>query len=190
VNRLLSFVFLAALGVAAAAWTVRATSVRPAVAPVAAPSLETPGARAPEFAPDFTLPTFGGGPVSLRDFRGRPLVINFWASWCVPCRTEMPILGEAARAWRGRVAFLGANVLDDEGKAADFLVAMKRPFVSAYDDGDGLTRLYRIVGLPTTVFIGADGRIAIKHAGPFLGAKGKALLERYLARIAQTGAAP
>jgi len=182
VSRLLPVLFVVALGVAAIAWTMRTTAVQ-TTAPARRPPPVRTGNDGLGFAPDFTLPTLGGGLLSLRDFRGNPIVLNFWASWCVPCRGEVPILGDAAVRLQGRVTFLGANVMDDEVKAADFLIAMKKPFVSVFDDGEGLLRLYKVVGLPTTVFIAADGHIVLKHAGPYLGAQGKALLEKHLTRL-------
>jgi len=129
------------------------------------------------------LETLDGRELALSDFRGKPVVMNFWASWCVPCRLEMPILSSAAQRYRDRVQFLGVNVLDRPEQARAFVRKLGMTFPSVRDeDGEVLAR-YRVVGLPTTVFITRSGRVLEVHAGPFLGEEGTKRLEGYIAQL-------
>ena len=116
-------------------------------------------------APDFTLTTFHGETVRLADFRGRPVVLNFWASWCLPCQAEAPMLGRLAAAHAGHVAVLGVNVRDRDVDARRFL----DEFAVAYPTGSdksGIEGRYGVVGLPTTVVIAPDGTIDRIWLGP------------------------
>jgi len=118
-------------------------------------------------APAFSLASLSapGRTITLASFRGKPLVINFWASWCVPCRTEMPLLEQAYRALHGKVVFLGVDANDSSSAAKAFLaqVHVTYPTVS---DGEGTTAIeYGLYGLPTTVFISPSGKIEGRHIG-------------------------
>lgn len=130
----------------------------------AEPSLTVAGGgRAPPFSqPDLAHP---GDAISLAQFRGRPVVVNFWASWCVPCRREMPLLEQRYRALRGRVAFLGVNTNDARGPALAFLRSTHVGYPSTYDPDGSAASAYGLVGLPTTVFVTATGRIAERRIG-------------------------
>ncbi len=134
-------------------------------------------------APDFVRETLDGRELALSDLRGRPVVMNFWASWCVPCRLEMPILEDAAKRYRGRVHFLGVNVLDKPQQAKAFVRRLGITFPSVLDEEGALLARYRVVGLPTTVFVTRSGRIFETHAGPFVGPEGARRLENYLTRL-------
>ena len=118
-------------------------------------------------APDFTLTTFDGDVVRLDDFRGRPVVINFWASWCPPCRTEAPALDRVARAERaaGRAVFLGIDVRDQEESARRFLADFSVTYPTGPDSGN-VEASYQGIGIPFTVFVAADGTIARTWIGP------------------------
>ncbi len=115
--------------------------------------------------PELTLPCLGpGGTVDLAELRG-PAVVNVWASWCGPCRAELPVLAEVARATAGRVAFWGITVLDDSAAAADALNTFGVPYPSLVD-ATGSTRAgLRWVGPPLTLFVRADGSIAHRVPG-------------------------
>lgn len=117
-------------------------------------------------APGFELRTAGGAEsTSLDQFRGRPVVVNFWATWCVPCYAEHPVLTAAARANSG-AQFLGVVYDDGEPKILEFL----KQYGSAYPnliDREGKTAIsYGVYGVPETFFIAGDGRIVAKHEGP------------------------
>jgi cytochrome c biogenesis protein CcmG/thiol:disulfide interchange protein DsbE len=155
----------ASVGMAAVAIAVVAVML-------AGPEAKTPsqlvgktGAHAPAFSlpsleePDRTL--------SLRDFRGHDLVINFWASWCIPCRTEMPLLQESYRAAHGRIHFLGVDTNDQRSDALRFLRQVHVTYPVAYDPNGSLVPLYHLPGMPTTVFVSATGIVLGTHYGQF-----------------------
>lgn len=118
-------------------------------------------------APAVDVPRLGDptARVDLAAFRGRPLVLNFWASWCIPCRKEMPALGEAAARLQGRVSFLGVNHQDGMVPAQEFVTDVGVRYPSGFDPAGDVARRYGVQGLPTTVFIGADGRIVGRKLG-------------------------
>ena len=120
-------------------------------------------------APSFQLADLrhGDGSITLRQFAGRPLVVNFWASWCTPCRTETPVLEAAARHARGEVTFLGINVNDARSDAAAFVAKFNVTYPIAYDPSGSTTGPYGLFGLPTTVFVNRSGTIVGTHAGAF-----------------------
>ena len=113
----------------------------------------------------------GGGTkafdAQLRELRGHPVVVNLWASWCEPCRFELPFLQRAAVARGAEVAFLGINVEDSPAAAKEFAGAYPMPYPSFEDPRSKLARRYRTRGLPATAFYGSDGKLAILHQGRF-----------------------
>ena len=111
--------------------------------------------------PDLSLPS---KVVSLGQFRGRPLVVNFWASWCLPCRKEMPALERAARLLAGRVSFAGLDTQDERSAGLAFARRMKVTYPLATDNAQ-VYASYGVAGLPTTLFISADGTIVGKQVG-------------------------
>lgn len=139
-------------------------------------------------APDFTLPRVRdeGETLSLADRRGRPAVINFWASWCVPCRREMPVLEAAFRRHAEQVWFVGINHQDSREAAIAFLQETGSTYLSAYDP-DGTTALeYGLFGLPTTVFVTVDGTINATRTGEITPEE----LDRAIADLLSDAAAP
>ena len=118
-------------------------------------------------APAFDLPRVGAEDERLRlaDFAGQPMVVNFWASWCVPCRKEMPALQAAAERLQGRVAFVGVNHQDGQSPAAEFEREVGVTYPSGYDPDGAVARNFGVVGLPTTVLVDASGRIVARSLG-------------------------
>jgi cytochrome oxidase Cu insertion factor (SCO1/SenC/PrrC family)/thiol-disulfide isomerase/thioredoxin len=116
----------------------------------------------------------GGKPAvqaRLRVLRGRPVVVNAWASWCPPCRQELPLFAGAAARFGKRVAFLGLDVNDETGPARRFLAAHPLSYPSYFDDGGHAAAwLGNFVGLPTTVFVDRSGRVVATHAGQYTSA--------------------
>ena len=118
-------------------------------------------------APEFTLrPLDGGAPVTLASLRGRPLVLNFWATWCVPCFEEHPVLVSTARRLGDRVRFVGVIYEDSEEQVRGFLARQGSAYPSLMDPGSRTAIAFGVFGVPETYFIDAEGRIAAKHIGP------------------------
>ena len=118
-------------------------------------------------APDFTLERLDGeGDLSLASLRGRPVVLNFWASWCGPCKDEAPLLEEASKRWAGKVAFVGINVKDFRGDARDFIERYGVAYPNVYDGKGSTIGRYGVTGYPETYFVDAKGRVRYRIAGP------------------------
>lgn len=118
-------------------------------------------------APSFEAPLLdGSGTFALEDLQGKPALINFWASWCVPCRDEAPILKAAHERYGDEVAFLGVNIKDarDEALAFDEEFGLEYPDVR--DEGSVLFRDYGLTGQPETFLLDADGNIVQHINGP------------------------
>jgi cytochrome c biogenesis protein CcmG/thiol:disulfide interchange protein DsbE len=109
--------------------------------------------------------TIADGRLSLNELRGRPVVLNFWASWCIPCRDEAPILNTSARSHRDGVVFVGIDVQDLRGDALAFLREFDVPYVSVRDRDDSTYRAYGLSGVPETYYLDADGRIVAHTPG-------------------------
>ena len=118
-------------------------------------------------APSFTLASLSeaGRPLSLDSFRGRPLVINFWASWCIPCRTEMPLIEQAYRSEGGKVQFLGIDSNDTTGAAQSFAKQVGVTYPVVFDGTGDVAINYGLFGLPTTIFISPSGTITGRFIG-------------------------
>ena len=121
-------------------------------------------------APAIDLPNLDESkrPINLADYRGKPVLVNFWATWCTPCVEEMPMLEEAYRASGSgsKVAFLGVDRQDFRPDAQAFVHRTGVTYPSAYDRDGALDDDYRLRGMPTSVFIDKDGRIVKQVTGP------------------------
>ncbi len=136
-------------------------------------------------APQFRLPslTDEAAMVAIADFRGRPVVLNFWATWCLPCRREMPLLAAADRRLGGAVSFVGVNYQDSTDEALALLADTGVTYPSGMDVDGEVGRSYGLYGMPTTVFIAADGRIV----GRYLGEMSATTLDRFIVKLVATG---
>jgi thiol-disulfide isomerase/thioredoxin len=143
-----------------------------------------PGSAGPQPAPAGRAPVLippPGGRLALAALRGHPVVINFWASWCAPCRAEMPMLVRAAHAYAGRgIIVLGMDVDDAPTDARRFLALYRVDYPIVIVPNDRLSRAYGVIGLPTTVFVDAAGVIRARQLGQFDGAAGEHALAREL----------
>ena len=118
-------------------------------------------------APAFSVATFDGNPLSFEAFRGRVVVVNFWASWCRPaCYEEAPVLEEGWRQYRDRgVIVVGINIQDTVEASEQFVRDLRLTFPNVRDATGKISVEYGIYGVPETFFVGRDGRIASKHVG-------------------------
>jgi DsbE subfamily thiol:disulfide oxidoreductase len=118
-------------------------------------------------APDFDIQTLDGdGRLSLAAFRGKVVVLNLWASWCAPCRTEAPSLESVWREFSGRgVQVIGVDHGDDRGDAQTFLRQHGLRYPMAFDPKGSVAASYGALGIPTTYVISAQGRIAYRFLG-------------------------
>jgi cytochrome c biogenesis protein CcmG, thiol:disulfide interchange protein DsbE len=119
-------------------------------------------------APAFTLEHLDGdGELALESLRGRAVVLNWWATWCGPCREEMPLLQEAWERWQDRgVVFVGIDVQDLRSDARDFLEETGVTYQNVYDGKGSTVGRYGLTGYPETYFINAAGDVVYRIAGP------------------------
>jgi cytochrome c biogenesis protein CcmG/thiol:disulfide interchange protein DsbE len=103
--------------------------------------------------------------VELADYRGTPVVVNFWASWCVPCRRELPGFAAVSKELEGKLAFLGVNHQDGRGPALDFLQETGLHYPSGFDPKGDVAASYGLLGMPTTVFVSPDGKLLERRTG-------------------------
>lgn len=135
------------------------------------PTIAALSRNGPISAPEFVLPDLFEESLnrSLDGYRGRPVILNFWASWCVPCKAEMPALQRAFEKYRDDgLVVLGVNqtFIDDLDAARDFVNELALTFPNVRDDtGNTSQRLYQVMGLPTSVLITPDGEIAHRQIG-------------------------
>src|SRR6478609_7408713 len=127
------------------------------------------GTNAQQAAPSLKLHDLKGAPHSLEDYRGKPVLLNFWATWCVPCAAEMPLLSEMQKQYQGKVVFIAASIDDEDMKPqieafikkhqGDALTVMMGATLDTLDDF-GVNQ-----GMPGTVFIDAEGKIVDRITG-------------------------
>ena len=131
---------------------------------VSLPALAGPSAAAP--APAFTLASRAGQDVSLTQYKGNVVMINFWASWCGPCRQEMPLLESIYKKYN-KMGFtmIGVNVEPDSNAANDWLKATPVSFPILYDRDSKVSKLYDVSGMPSTVIIDRNGKLRVLHRG-------------------------
>jgi len=133
----------------------------------AVPAEATTGGQIPSpregfLAPDFTLELLGGGEVTLSELRGKGVVINLWASWCPPCRAEMPAIQQVYEKTKGRgLAVLAVNTTfqDSERAAAAFIQELGLTFLVPLDRDGTVSRQYQLRALPSTFFVDREGVI-------------------------------
>ncbi len=117
-------------------------------------------------APDFSLTDLDGNPIHLADLRGRPVIVNFWASWCGPCVEEFPLLSEAAtRHAEDGLVVVGIVWQDRSEAARSFMARNDATWSSAMDPGERVAADYGILGPPETYFIDRDGIIVARQIG-------------------------
>lgn len=137
-----------------------------AIAPVESAGLE-PG----EAAPDFSIQTLNGEPIQLSDFKGKKVILNFWATWCPPCKKEMPEMQTIQEEYGDEVEILAVNMTDSEANGISDVQKFQEEFKYTYmmplDEDGELSTAYKVYNVPTTYFIGSNGKIALpRKSGP------------------------
>jgi cytochrome c biogenesis protein CcmG/thiol:disulfide interchange protein DsbE len=119
-------------------------------------------------APVWTLERLNGeGDLSFASLRGKTVVLNFWASWCGPCRDEMPLLQQGSKRWQGKnVVFVGIDAKDVRGDARKFLARYGVTYRNVYDGKGATIGRYGVTGYPETYFIDKTGKVRYRIAGP------------------------
>ena len=118
-------------------------------------------------APDFALKSFDGTAVRLSELKSKVVVVNFWASWCIPCRDEAVFFQQTWQQYKDRgVVYLGVDWVDPEPDARAYLKQFSITYLNGPDLGTVIAPLYRIKGVPETYFIGKDGNLAGNSLGP------------------------
>jgi cytochrome c biogenesis protein CcmG/thiol:disulfide interchange protein DsbE len=118
-------------------------------------------------APDFTLETFDGQVVTLSQLRGQVVIINFWASWCPPCREEAAYLEQTWRKYRDQgVVFIGVDWVDTPTNAGAYIDQFDITYPNGPDLGTNIAQAYRLQGVPETFYVGKDGTLRGVKIGP------------------------
>ena len=118
-------------------------------------------------APAFQLSGRGGKAIDLSQFKGQVVMINFWATWCGPCRTEMPLLEDIYKKYKPMgFTMLGVNV-EPDSKSAEAWLAKQKPvtFPIAFDTDSKVSKLYKVAGMPSTIFVDRKGNVREIHKG-------------------------
>jgi thiol-disulfide isomerase/thioredoxin len=117
-------------------------------------------------APAFTLQGMDGAPLSLAQFKGKTVYLDFWASWCGPCRKSFPWMNAMQERYGGsRFAVVAVNVDADAKLGREFIAAHPAAFAVAFDPAGATPQAYRIKGMPSSVLVGPDGRVLAVHTG-------------------------
>ena len=117
-------------------------------------------------APPLALPDTAGKPVNLDDFRGKVVYVDFWASWCGPCRHSFPWMNEMHDKYGPQgFAVLGVNLDEEASDAAGFLAKVPARFPIVYDKTGQTPTAYGVKGMPTSVLVGRDGKVLFQHIG-------------------------
>lgn len=138
-------------------------------------------------ASNFSLESLdGAGEISLEDFKGKPVVLNFWASWCGPCKEEIPLFERAWKEYKDKdVVFLGVDIMDDRDTAKKYIKNEGITYTNLYDPAGEISNQYGVVALPATFFIDREGKVTAKNYGPFTGDEGEKKFKSYLMEIAE-----
>lgn len=141
---------------------------------------QTPTIRDKGAYKDFTVTDKDGKTVKLSEFVGKPIVINFWASWCGPCRSELGHFDKLAKEYEGKVTFLMVNLYgEDRNKVINFVKNNNYTFPLYFDDTKSGAKAYSVTGIPVTVFITAAGKVVEQRTGEM----SEAVLRAYVKQL-------
>lgn len=121
-----------------------------------------------QFAPNFTLTDTKGQSVTLADLRGRPVWLNFWATWCPWCNKEIPQIANVEDAYAGRIDIYGVDVQQSQSTVAQYMAAKRVNYPVLLDSQGAVAASYGVQGLPMSVFIGPHGKIRAVYSGALL----------------------
>ncbi len=116
-------------------------------------------------APDFELASLSGEQVQLEDFRGQVVLVNFWATWCGPCRLEMPAFQDRFKEHGGDLQIVAVNFDEPQHEVQNFVDELGLTFEILLDPGGEIQRLYQVRGYPTSYFVDAEGVVRVIHIG-------------------------
>lgn len=183
-SRLVLIALVTAMAALLSAITVLSVRWITAKSPTTSASASTPGlgfTRLDRSAPALSLPSLSGsGTVDLARLAGRPIVLNFWASTCAPCKSETPDLASAARALQGKVTFVGVDTGDERAAGLAFSARYHVPYLNAFDADTAAATRWSVFGLPATYFISPTGT---KIVGVYFGALTPAHLRSILSEL-------
>ena len=131
-----------------------------------------------------------GSTTAVADFEGAPLVVNMWATNCVPCVKEMPALDEVATEMVGRLQIIGVNVFDTPQNAAAFAADLGVSYPQFTDPDGGWSTALGVTGLPATAFFDADGKLVDVHQGAYTADELRAAIEQHLPALVPEGTSP
>ena len=134
-----------------------------------------------EAAPEFTMALIDGGELSLADLRGKLVMLDFWASWCPPCRDEAPVLAQVYGEYRDKgVEFIGVNLWDESGDAELFVQQEGHQYPNGVDEGGKIAISFGVRGIPEKFFVNRSGLIVRKFSGPMDAEKLRGILDTML----------
>ena len=136
-------------------------------------------------APDFKVLDERGQSVSLSDYQGKPVIVNFWATWCPPCRSEMPAFDNAYKEYKRKIRFMMVNLTTWEetqsvSTVKDFLLDNGYDFPAYFDTKGDAVKKYDVGSIPTTLFVDKNGDLVYKHTGMMSEAQLNDYIEEYL----------
>jgi cytochrome c biogenesis protein CcmG/thiol:disulfide interchange protein DsbE len=116
-------------------------------------------------APNFKLQNLSGDPIQLMDLRGKMVLVNFWATWCLPCEQEMPLIEEYYQRYSPNLVVLAVNADEPPDVVRSFVDKLQLSFEILLDPASRIDHLYKVRAYPTTIFIDKDGMIRFRHIG-------------------------
>jgi cytochrome c biogenesis protein CcmG, thiol:disulfide interchange protein DsbE len=142
------------------------------------------GPRESGVAPDFSIMGFDGRTVTLSELRGRVVIVNFWASWCPPCREEAAYLEQTSRKYQGKgVIFVGVDWVDTEKEALAYIEEFDITYINGPDIGTRAAQAYNIKGVPETFYVAKNGELHGVHIGPLKSPELDQKIDELLAEI-------